>query len=109
MEKCYVCEKGNLKKKKVDYSLYGELIGKFNAEVCDKCGETFFSEEVSEKITEIAKKKGLFGLEAKTKIGQAGSTLDIRLPQKIIAYMKLKKGEEIKLIPESKRKLIIIV
>ncbi len=109
MEKCYVCEKGNLKKKKVDYSLYGELIGKFNAEVCDKCGETFFSEEVSEKKTEIAKKKGLFGLEAKTKIGQAGSTLDIRLPQKIIAYMKLKKGEEIKLIPESKRKLIIIV
>ena len=109
MEKCYICEKGNLKKKKVDYSLYGELIGKFNAEVCDKCGETFFSEEVSEKITEIAKKKGLFGLEAKTKIGQAGSTLDIRLPKKIIAYMKLKKGEEIKLIPESKNKLIIQV
>jgi len=109
MEKCYVCEKGNLIKKKVDYMLYGELIGKFDAEVCDKCGETFFSEETSRQITEIAKKKGLFGLEANTKIGQAGSTLDIRLPQKIIAYMKLKKGTEVKILPETKKRLVITV
>lgn len=107
MNRCYVCEKGTLNKKKVNYSLYGELIGEFDAEVCTKCGETFFSEETSRKITEIAKKKGLWGLEAKTKIGQAGSTLDVRLPQKIIAYMKLKKGKEVTIIPESKHKLVL--
>jgi YgiT-type zinc finger domain-containing protein len=109
MAKCYICEKGELKKKKVDYSLYGESLGKFEAEVCTKCGDTFFSEETSDKITLVAKKKGLWGLEAKTKIGQSGSTLDVRLPQKIIAYMKLKKGKEVTIIPESKHKLVLTV
>lgn len=109
MNKCYTCEKGNLIKKKVDYELHGESLGEFEAEVCDKCGETFFSEETSDKITAMAKKKGLFGLEAKTKIGQAGTTRDIRLPQKIIAYMKLKKGREVKIMPESRNKLIVTI
>ena len=86
-EKCYSCEKGILKKKKVDYTLYDIHIGKFDAEVCDKCGEVFFSEEVSRKITEATKAKGLWGLGAKTKIGQAGSTLDIRLTKKIINFL----------------------
>ena len=83
MEKCYICEKGNLEKKKVDYKLYGINLGKFDAEVCNKCKETFFGEETSKKMTETAKKRGLWNLQAKTKIGQAGTTLDIRLPKKI--------------------------
>src|SRR3989338_11143682 len=107
MEKCYMCKKGNLAKKKVDYSLYGVSLGKFNAEVCDKCGEVFFDEKTSKRMTEIAKERGLWGLQTKTKIGQAGTTLDIRLPKKIIDFLKLKKGKEVEIYPEGKDKLVI--
>ncbi|MDP3766333.1 MAG: YgiT-type zinc finger protein [Nanoarchaeota archaeon] len=108
-EKCYICESGNLTKKKVDYKLYGVNIGKFYAEVCDKCGEIFFDENTSKKMTEIAKKKGLWGLQTKTKVGQAGTTLDIRLPKRIIEFLNLKKGKEVEIYPEGKNKLIISI
>ena len=45
MERCYTCEKGILERKKVDFMLYGEFIGKFDADVCSKCGEKFFEVE----------------------------------------------------------------
>ena len=108
-EKCYICEKGNLIKKGVDYNLYGVSIGKFNAEVCNKCGEIFFDEDTSKRMTEIAKKKGLWGLQTKTKIGQAGTTLDVRLPKRIIEFLNLKKGKEVEIYPEGKNKLVISI
>ena len=108
-EKCYICENGNLRKEKLDYKLYGVLIGKFDAEVCDKCEETFFDEDISKKMTEIAKKKGLWGLQTKTKIGQSGTTLDIRLPKRIIEFLNLKRGKEVEVYPEGKNKLIITI
>lgn len=107
MTKCYLCEKGILRVREVPYNLYGETVGKFKADVCEECGETFFDEETSAKITLATKAKGLWGIEAKTKIGQAGSTLDIRLPKRIIEFLNLKKGEEVSMYPESKKKLII--
>lgn len=107
--KCYICEKGSLAKKKVDYKLYGVSIGKFDAEVCGKCGEVFFDEDASKKMNEIAKKKGLWGLQTKTKVGQAGTTLDIRLPKKIIDFLNLKKGKEVEIRPEGKDKLVISI
>ena len=58
-------------------------------------------------MTESAKKKGLWGLNAESKIGQSGTTLDIRLPKKIIEFMNLKKGESIKIYPEGKNKIVI--
>lgn len=109
MEKCYICEKGDLIKKKVDYKLYGIDLGKFYAEVCSKCGEIFFDEKISKKMTELAKEKGLWGLQAKTKIGQSGTTLDIRLPKKIIEFLKLKKGKEVEIYPEGNNRLIISI
>lgn len=108
-EKCYVCENGSLSKKKVDYKLYGVDIGKFDAELCNKCGETFFDEETSKKMTETAKKKDLWGLQSKTKIGQSGTTLDIRLPKRIIEFLNLKKGKEVDIYPEGKNRLIISI
>ena len=107
MTKCYICDKGNLKREKVDYFLLGESLGKFEAEVCDSCGEQFFDEEVDSQITEAAKRKKLWGIMAKTKIGQAGSTLDIRLPKRIIEFLNLKKGKEVIIYPEGKRRLIV--
>ena len=108
-EKCYICEKGNLNKKLVDYKLYGFSLGKFQAEVCDKCGEIFFDEDTSKKMTETAKRNGLWGLQARTKIGQAGTTLDIRLPKKIINFLKLKKGKEVDIYIEGRDKLVVSI
>jgi hypothetical protein len=105
---CWECNEKMIKKN-IDYSLYGILIGKFPAMICPKCKETFFSEETSKKITEITKQKGLWGLGAKTKIGQAGSTLDIRLNKNIIEFMGLKKGKEVNIYPRSKNQLVVEV
>jgi hypothetical protein len=106
--KCWECG-GNMVNKKVDYSLYGVNLGKFPGQTCNKCTETYFSEEVSREITKRAKERGLWGLGYKTKIGQAGSTLDIRLNKKLIKFLGLKKGEEITIYPESKNKFIVTV
>ncbi len=109
MEKCYLCEKGHLKNKEVPYRLYGELVGLFKAEVCDVCGEVFFDEGTSRNITQAAKAKNLWGLGSRTKVGQAGSTLDIRLPKKLIDFLHLQKGEEVTIYPESKPKILVEV
>ncbi|MBU2637494.1 MAG: YgiT-type zinc finger protein [Nanoarchaeota archaeon] len=100
--KCYVCEKGNLAKKKVAYTIFGTEVGKFEAEVCTNCGEAFFDEEVSRKISQKTKEMGLWGLESKTKIGAVGSALDIRLSKKIVEFLRLKKGEDVLVYPESR-------
>jgi len=103
---CWECN-GRLKDKNVDYFLYGVKIGNFPAKVCEKCNDTYFSEEISRKMTQLTKQKGLWGLQAKTKVGKVGTTLDIRLPKRIINFLSLKKGEEVTIFPESKNKLII--
>ena len=57
--KCDECG-GKIVKKLVDFGLYGVSLGKFNAEVCTKCGEECFDEETSDMIDEVAKAKGLW-------------------------------------------------
>ena len=106
-EKCYICEKGSLKKQKVDFLLYNENIGRFEAEVCDNCGERFFSEEISARIDKKSKELGLWGLEAHTNVGAAGNSLDIRLNKNIAKFLGVKKGSLINIYPESKNKLIV--
>jgi|SRR3989338_1381979 len=105
---CWECGK-KMREKRVEYSLYGVKIGNFPAKVCETCKEEYFSEEISRRITNAVKKKGLWGLQTTTKIGQAGTTLDIRLPKKIIQFLNLEKGKEVKLYPEGKNKLVISV
>ena len=83
-----------MKKKKIAYELYGKYIGDYQAEVCPRCGEEFYDEDESRKMEKKVKQMGLWGLESKTKIGQSGSTLDIRLSKKIIDFLGLKKGKE---------------
>lgn len=107
-KKCEEC-RGKIIRKEVDYSLYGQKLGKFPADVCQKCKETLFDEETFEKIEKIAKQKGLWGLEAKTKIGQVGTTLDVKFTQKIIRFLGLKKGKEATIRPIDKNKVIVEV
>lgn len=108
-EKCYVCEKGILENKSVDFSMYGISLGKFPAQVCTSCGEEFFSESASDQIDEAAKKHGLWGLEAETKITQTGSSLAVIVNKQISHFMSLQKGKKVHLQPESKNRLIIEV
>ena len=104
--KCEECE-GRIIREKVDFSIYGVSLGRFEAEVCSKCGETLFDESTSDKIDKVAKERGLWGLEARTRVGVAGDGLVIRINKKIAQFMGIKKGEEVTLIPESKHQLKI--
>lgn len=107
-EVCWECGK-KLEKKAVEYKLYDVRIGDFPALVCSHCKETIFSEETSKRITRIVKEKGLWGLQSNTKVGQAGNTLDIRLPKRIIDFTGIKKGTEVTITPEGKNKIVITV
>ncbi|MBI3051874.1 hypothetical protein HYY74_05450 [Candidatus Woesearchaeota archaeon] len=106
-KKCYICGKGELVTRKVDVKPYGVPIGKFDAEVCSDCNETFFSEQISDKIDEAAKSKGLWGLEARTKIGQAGNSIDVRISKRIAEFAGLRKGAEVRVYPEGRNRIII--
>ncbi len=109
IEKCYICEKGSLKKQKVEFLLYNENLGKFEEDVCDNCGEKFFSEGTSAMIDIKAKEMGLWGLEAHTSIGAAGNSLDIRINKNIAKFLGVRKGSLVNIYPENKKKLIIEV
>jgi YgiT-type zinc finger domain-containing protein len=108
-EKCYICEKGSMIKKKVDFSMYGINLGKFEAQVCNRCGEEFFDEKTSDLIDEAAKEKGLWGLDARTKVNKVGTSIAVTINKKIANFMNLKQGKGIFVHPESKNKLVIEV
>ena len=103
------CEEcgGTVMEKKVEFKLYGEPLGFFPAEVCTKCGEEIFDEETSDAIDKVAKDKGLWGLEAQTKLTRVGSSYAIIINKKIVDFMGLKPGEEVHVHPESKKKIVI--
>ncbi len=106
----YSCDCGGVMiKKMVDFSMYGVSLGRFEAEVCQKCGEELFSEEASQKIDEAAKKKGLWGLEVQTKVSKAGDSLIIRINKKIADFYGLKQGEEVTILPKDKKEICILV
>ena len=104
--KCPICEKGILNKSKIKEYLFGVYLGEFPAEVCNKCGESFTDSNTTRKIEEIAKKKGIWGLGATTKITKTGNSLAVRIPKKMVDYLKLKNAKEVYIHPED-HKLII--
>lgn len=106
-----ICEecKGKIKNKEVEVKIYGESLGFFNAQVCSQCGEEVFDEETSDKIDEIAKKKGLWGLGTNSKVMQIGSSVAIVINKKIADFMGIKKGNEVYVHPENREKLAIQV
>ncbi|MBD3304425.1 hypothetical protein GF343_04720 [Candidatus Woesearchaeota archaeon] len=106
--KCEECG-GKITKKLVPFKMYGIKLGDFPAEICAKCNEEVYDEETVEKINEIAKKKGLWGLESRTKVGEVGNSLDIRINKKIADFIGLEKGKDILVHPENKRRIIIDV
>ena len=104
--KCPICEEGKLKKGKIKEFMFGVYLGEFSAEICNKCRESFTDTAITKKIEEIAKKKGVWGLSAITKITKTGNSLAVRIPKRVAEYLKLKDGEEAYIHPE-KDKLVI--
>lgn len=104
--KCVMCE-GKTIKKLVEYEEFGILLGKFNANVCEKCGETYFDEKTAGKIQEESKRLGLFGIAKKAKIAEVGNSLAVRIPKEIAKFLNLQKGKEVLLMPKNKHDLHI--
>ena len=87
--------------------LLGKNLGKFNAEVCSKCGEEVFNEDVSDKIEKKAKELGLWGLQAKVKVNQVGNSIAVTVTKPISKFLNLKKGNDVLIYPEDKNRLIV--
>jgi len=104
--KCPICEKGMLKKTKIKEYMFGVYLGEFSAEICTICGESFTDSEVTKKIEEIAKDKGIWRLGAVTKITKTGNSLAVRIPKKLVDYLKLKDGEETYIHPEGSKLIV---
>ena len=105
---CDECD-GKIVKKNIDYIFLGENLGSFPAEVCTKCGEEGFTEEITKKIAAITKQKGLWGLNDRTKINQIGGSVGVTINKKIAEFLQLRKGEEVIIYPENKKRLVIQV
>lgn len=58
-----ICKKGELKKGIIEEQMFGVYLGKFPAEICTKCNESFTDSKTTQEIENIAKKKGIFGLD----------------------------------------------
>ena len=104
--KCPLCNKGNLRKKEIDERMFGVYLGKFPADVCDVCNESFTDEETTRIIENVAKKKGIWGLGLKTKIAKTGNSLAVRIPKRIAEFLNLKEGEEAYIHPDADRLVI---
>lgn len=108
-KKCYECKQGRLKTEKVEYDYCGVNLGRFSAEVCNSCGQQFFSEETSDRIEDKAKRAGVWGLGITTRVGRSGNTLDIRIAKPLADFVGLSKGKEVLIRPEGRHRLVIEV
>ena len=104
--KCDECG-GSVKATEVPFSLHGELLGSFEAEVCGNCGEKVFSEETADKIDKTAMQKGLWNLSSRTKVAKVGTSLGVTLSKRIANFARLSKGREVIIYPENKKKIVI--
>lgn len=107
--KCVMCNNGAMKEKIAEYKEFGISLGKYRASVCTNCGEAFFDSDTAKKIQNKSKELGLFGLAKKTKVAKVGNSLAIRIPKEIADFIKLKKEEEVRIVPKDQKELIISV
>ncbi len=107
--RCTTCNMGTYEKKKVPYLFLGENLGTFEALVCRHCGETLFESAASGAIEAEVKKRGLWGLRARSKVSEVGNALDVRIPKALAQFLSLEKGTEVILEPIDKNRLQIIV
>ncbi len=98
---------GEAQRVRLEVKPYGVSIGGYPGYKCEKCGEEWFDEKTADGIELKTRKTGLFGLEAKGKVGVAGNSLIVRVPKHMAKFLGIKKGSLVKVGPEGKDKLII--
>jgi len=103
-----MCE-GKTEEKFVEHKEFGVLVGRFKAEVCTKCSETYYDDKTAAAIQQKSKQLGLFGLAKKAKVAEIGNSIAIRIPKEIAKFLKLKKGQEVTLMPQDKHDLHVQV
>jgi YgiT-type zinc finger domain-containing protein len=60
-ERCPVCGKGTLLPKRIREEMLGVGLGLYDAEVCNRCGESFLGAKSRDKLEARAKELGLRG------------------------------------------------
>ena len=98
---------GNLKKSRTEVEFFGIDFGVKPCEVCNECGSEYISQELLEQIEAEMKKKGLFGLERRSRITKSGNSLVIRVPKEIADSLHIAKDSEITIYPSDKKRLIV--
>ncbi len=106
-ERCPVCGKGTLHPKRIREEMFGVDLGRYDAEVCDQCGESFLGAKSMDKLEARAKELGLWGLASKVKIARSGNSLVVRIPAALARYLKMKSGQEVLVAPERANRLIL--
>jgi YgiT-type zinc finger domain-containing protein len=106
MKKCPICEKGKLHEGQIEEEMFGLFLGKFKAEICDQCNESFITEDAMKQIERKAKQMGIWGLAEKLKVVKSGNSLSIRIPAKIAHFLKLNEGKEVVVYPDGKKKMV---
>jgi len=104
--KCHLC-KGKAELKSEELVLdEGRIIIKDSPYYkCIKCGEEFASSEQMQELSNQINTKFYF----ERLIINAGRSLAITIPSDIAYSYKLKKGEKIKIIPENKNEIRLII
>jgi len=103
---CPIC-KGRLVRNKHPYFFGNINLGMYEADVCEKCGEAFYTEESSDKIDKEAKKMGIWGLGKEVVVGTSGNALMVRISKDIAKFTDLKKGEHVFVHPDGKNRIAI--
>lgn len=106
-EKCPVCDRGTLRAKRVNETMFGVDLGPYEAKVCDSCGEVFFSAQSVDKIEARARELGLWGLASKVKVARSGNSLVIRIPAPLARYLRIRNGQEVLVAPDKKHSLVL--
>ncbi len=104
-EKCSVCGNGTLRPKRVHEELFGIDLGTYQGMVCDNCEECFLDGRTMDRMESRAKELGLWGLASRVRIARSGNSPVIRVPASLAKYLNMKKGQEVFLSPEKKRRL----
>ena len=102
-----MCNKGVLKKGKFHEEMFGVSLGEYDAEICDKCGEAFFTMAVMGEMEAKAKELGVWGLAKNLKVVKSGNSLSVRIPAKVAKYLNIKEGENVVLYPQGKNKFVV--
>lgn len=105
---CPICG-GKLKNEKAPFWFSDIKLGEYEADVCTKCGEAFYTEDASNQIEQRAKELGLWGIGKRVVIGQSGNSLMVRIPKEIVELYKLHKKEVVSVLPEGKGRIAIEV